>query len=258
MNKYVKYTVVYLYCIYVVCSFLPTKYVFSPSCEILGSEVLFALLNGTSFAPFWQISVFFLISILTGLFATLFFAKKLPTLYINIGINFVFSIFYILTLIVGIASGVGVTVCLVMSSIILIINIFSTLVFKPLKTKKKTIAKPASATTAKTVTAKTVTAKTTTAKTTTAKTTQVRTASNQRSNVANKPVAKRPNTAVKKTGSFGADYCKKCGKILFDGEVCNCNRSTYTRTSNPVKTRKCEKCGRVLFGTEKCSCEIKK
>ena len=145
MNKYVKYIVVYLYCIYVVCSFLPTKYVFSPTCEILGSEVLFAFLNGTSFAPFWQISIFFLVCILTGLFATLFFSKKITTLYINLGINFIFSIFYILTLILGVATGSGVTVCLVISSIILIINIFSILVFKPNKTRKKSSRPTASA-----------------------------------------------------------------------------------------------------------------
>ncbi len=218
MNKIFKYSIVYLYCIYFVCSFLPAKFIFPGGFEILGSEFLFALLNGTSFAKGWQLSILCIIGILTGIFATLFFSKKITTLYINIGINMVFSVFYIISLIFGMASGKGVEVCLVLSAIILIVNIFAMLVFNPQSKRKNGARKPIS---------KAATEK-----------------------------PKSSSTACKATNSFGTRYCKNCGKLLFSNEVCDC-QSYLKATSNPVRISKCVHCGRTLFGSEKCNCTKK-
>jgi hypothetical protein len=220
MNKYLKYGIVYLYCIYFVCSFLPAKFIFPGGFEILGSEFLFAILNGTPFAKGWQISILGIIGILTGLFATLFFSKKITTLYINIGINMTFSVLSIFSLIFGIANGSGVEVCLVISAIILIVNIFLILGFKPqIKKKKHTVY----------------------------------TKSANRTSLAK---TKATSSAPKVNNSFGARYCKYCGKLLFSNEICDC-RSYMRSTSNPVKISKCAYCGRTLFGSEKCTCAKK-
>lgn len=220
MNKYLKYSIVYLYCIYFVCSFLPAKFVFPGGFEILGSEFLFALLNGTSFAKGWQISILGIIGILTGLFATLFFSKKIATLYINIGFNMTASVFSIFSLIFGIANGSGVEVCLVISAIILIINIFLLLGIKPqIKRKKRTVKiNPATKTSL--------------------------------------PNESTTKSVPKVNNSFGARYCKHCGKLLFSNEICDC-RNYMRSTSNPVKISKCSYCGRTLFGSEKCTCTKK-
>lgn len=182
MNKPVKRIVVALYCIYIVCSFLPTEFVFSNGTQILGPEVLFAILNGTEFAPLWQVSMVFLALVFIGLFATLFFSKRKTTLYINTVINALLSIIYISGLILGAASGKGVEICLVISALILIINIFSLLAFgsKNSKSSKKvTNAVPHT---------KTVSQK----------------------------------DAVASGNVSGSNYCKKCGRLLFANEICSC------------------------------------
>lgn len=212
MNKLVKRIIVALYCIYIVCSFLPTKFVFSNGTQILGSEVLFPILNGTEFAPLWQVPMIFLAMIFIGLFATLFFAKRKTTIYINTVINMILSIIYIFGMILGTASGKGVEICLVISALILIINIFALVVFGSKNSKK------------------------------TAKTNSDIKTTNRKETVSSSAAA--GSNYCKKCGRFlfanetcsctsskkgtvnpvKISKCPRCGRTLFGNEICTCGK----------------------------------
>lgn len=224
MNKTVRRIIVALYCVYTVCSFLPSSFILPNGYEILGSQFLFAILDGTGFSPAWKISLTYLVLILLGLFITMLFSKKKFTVKYNIVVNACFSFVYILSLITGVGRGSGVEICLVISSLILIINIFLMVLLDNSSSKKRTKKAAPSTANKKPVSKSTITVK----------------------------------SEQKKAESYGgAKLCPNCGKLLFANEICDCARKKESSDS-PVKIRKCSYCGKMLFGNEVCSCRAKK
>lgn len=236
MRKFTKGTLVFLYCTYIVCSFLPAEFTLWSGQKILGSEFLFALLNGTGFVSTWKISLIFPLGLGLGLFMTLFFSKKIYTAYVNIAVNFIFSAIYIISLISGIGKGVGIEICLGISALILIINVFSAMLNdgaenekraeKNEKTRQGTIEK------------------------------QKKSVKNSKSEKNQKTVS-GTKSEDSRANFMDAKLCPSCGKLLFANEICTCTLGENSE-SHPVKTHKCEHCGRILFGNEVCTCRSEK
>lgn len=248
MKRFTKATLVFLYCVYIVCSFLPTEFTLLGGQKIFGSEFLFAYLNGTDLVSTWRVSAVFLAGMGIGLFMTLFFSKKIWSVYTNLAVNTVFSLVYIISLITGIGKGIGIEVCLVISAIILIISVFSAVLFDK-NAKKKEISKEESQQSA---------GKSARSENGKAQASKRNAAPQRRREETNKPKAEpKGNLSEGTKGNFmNAKLCPYCGKLLFANEVCSCKMNQ--KENHPVKTRKCEYCGRILFGNEKCVCGGKK